>query len=90
MTFRNPVNYIARKLLYWMVRAEVLPSNIESVNITREVPVIYVLEARNWSNLLVLEAECDRLGLPAPINRIPEPNLKAWHCVYSVDRKSVV
>jgi glycerol-3-phosphate O-acyltransferase len=84
MTFRNPVNYIARKLLYWMVRAEVLPSNIESVNITREVPVIYVLEARNWSNLLVLEAECDRLGLPAPINRIPEPNLKAWHCVYSV------
>ena len=25
-----------------------------------------------------------RLGLPAPINRIPEPNLIAWHCVYSV------
>ena len=84
MIFRKPANYIARKLLYLAVKSEVVPTNIVSINIIPEVPVIYVLEARDWSNLLVLEAECDRLGLPAPINRIPESNLNAWHSVYSV------
>ena len=84
MIFRKPVNYIARKLLYLAVKSEVVPTNIVSINIIPEVPVIYVLEARDWSNLLVLEAECDRLGLPAPINRISESNLNAWHSVYSV------
>ncbi len=84
MIFRKPINYIARKVLYLVVRAETAPTNIETVNISPEVPIIYVLEARDWSNLLVLEAECVRLGLPAPINRIPEANLSAWHSVYSV------
>ncbi len=84
MIFRKPANYIARKLLYLAVKSEVVPTNIVSINIIPEVPVIYVLEARDWSNLLVLEAECDRLGLPAPINRISESNLNAWHSVYSV------
>ncbi len=84
MILRKPINYVARRLLYLVVKSKVVPTDIESVNIAPEVSIIYVLEARDWSNLLILEAECDRLGLPAPINRISKSNLNAWHSVYSV------
>ena len=87
MSFRKPVNYIARKILYWWVRTEVLPASVEQLDINPDLPIIYVLEARAWSNLLVLETECDQLGLPSPLNRIASPELhqlKAWHSVYTV------
>lgn len=87
MSIRKPVNYLARKLLYLWVRTEVLPARIEQLDIDLEKPVIYVLEARAWSNLLVLEMECERFGLPSPLNRITVPgieSLKAWHSVYTI------
>ena len=84
MNIRKPFNYIARKSLYLAVKTEVVPANIERLSINPDAPVIYVLEARDWTNLLVLEAECERLGLPSPLSRIPEPGLDAWHSVYSV------
>ncbi|MCK5396454.1 MAG: hypothetical protein KAJ32_10695, partial [Gammaproteobacteria bacterium] len=67
-----------------MVKTETLPSSIDQLQINPERPVIYVLEARSWSNLLVLQAECVRLGLPSPLSRISSPHLKAWHSVYTV------
>ena len=87
MSLRKPINFIARKILYLWVRTEVLPGKLEQLDIDPEKPIIYVLEARAWSNLLVLEMECERQGLLSPLDRIalPEiPQLKAWHSVYSV------
>ena len=84
MIFQRPINYIARKLLYLVVKAETLPSSTEQLHINPELPVIYVLEDRSWTNLLVLVTECARLGLPSPLSRIASPQLKAWHSVYTV------
>ena len=84
MSIRLTINYFARKALYLVVKTETLPSSIDQLQINPERPVIYVLEARSWSNLLVLQAECARLGLPSPLSRISAPHLKAWHSVYTV------
>ncbi len=84
MSVRLTINYFARKILYLVVKTETLPSSIDQLQINPERPVIYVLEARSWSNLLVLQAECVRLGLPSPLSRISSPHLKAWHSVYTV------
>lgn len=84
MNIRKPINFIARKILYLWVKTEVLPTHLSQLNINPELPVIYVLEARGWSNLLVLEMECERLGLPSPLNKITSPQLDAWHSVYTI------
>lgn len=83
MSLRTSLNTITRKLLFLWVKTEVLPNQISSLKIQAEQPVVYVLEARAWSHLLVLEQECERLGLPLPMNRIPVANLSNWHCVYT-------
>ncbi len=84
MNIRKPINYIARKILYLFIKAEILPNKIEQLHINPDVPVIYVLDARAWSNLLVLETECEHYGLPSPIDCIPSDELKAWHSVYTI------
>ena len=84
MTIRNTINRLARKLLYLWVKTDVVPTDLGDLNIKPDQPVIYVLETRSWSSLLVLEAECERLGLPAPMNRIASPALSEWFSVYSI------
>ena len=84
MSLRQTINYPFRKLLYLWVRTEALPNPIDTLDINPEIPVIYVMDSRAWSNLLVLESECDRLGLPSPLRRIASPELQAWHsCLHN-------
>ena len=84
MSLRNTVNYLSRKFLYLWLKTDVIPDDIQQLDINPEVPVIYVLETRSWSNLLVLEEQCKLLGLPAPLNRIAIPELASWHSVYTI------
>ena len=84
MSLRKSINFIARKILYLWVRSEALPTDPQHIQFDPDNPVIYVLHARAWSNLLVLEHECHRLGLPSPLNRISHDDLKNWHSVYTV------
>ncbi len=83
MSLRAIINGFSRKLLFIWVKTETLPSEVSRLKIKAEQPVVYVLEARAWSHLLVLEQECERLGLPLPLNRIPVDNLSSWHSVYT-------
>jgi len=80
----HPLNYIGRKLLYLWVKVEVVPSSTEQLKLDPDKPVIYVLEARAWSSLLVLEHECARLKLVSPLARLPTPELRNWHSVYTI------
>lgn len=80
----NPLRLIARKILYLAVRAETLPEIKEQLSLDPSLPVIYVLDVRAWSNLLVLETECERLGLPSPTSKISSPHLHRLHSVYTV------
>ena len=80
----HPLNYIGRKLLYLWVKVEVVPSNTEQIKLDPDKPVVYVLESRAWSSLLVLEHECARLKLVSPLARLPTPELRNWHSVYTI------
>ena len=84
MNIRKPINTIARKILYFWVKTDVIPSDLSELHIKPDAPVIYVLETRSWSNLLVLESECERLNAPSPLDRIASSNLNSWHSVYTV------
>jgi glycerol-3-phosphate O-acyltransferase len=80
----HPLNYIGRKLLYLWVKVEVVPSSTEQIKLDPDKPVIYVLESRAWSSLLVLEHECAHLKLVSPLARLPTPELRNWHSVYTI------
>lgn len=84
MNFRNPTNFLARKILYFWVKTEVFPEDIAQLQIKPDQGVIYVLETRSWSNLLILETESERLHAPLPLNHIASPQLRAWHSVYTI------
>jgi len=53
----HPLNYIGRKLLYLWAKVDVVPTSTEQLKLYPDKPVIYVLESRAWSSLLVLEHE---------------------------------
>jgi glycerol-3-phosphate O-acyltransferase len=80
----HPLNYIGRKLLYLWAKVDVVPTSIEQLKLDPDKPVIYVLESRAWSSLLVLENECAELGLTSPLLRLPTPELRNWHSVYTI------
>ena len=84
MTIRNTINHLGRKLLYLWIETKVEPDSGKLINIDPNKPVVYVMENRSWTNLLVLEAECKRLNLPEPMNRISSPELANWYSVYTI------
>jgi glycerol-3-phosphate O-acyltransferase len=58
-----------RKLLSLWIRATVLPEDSANLGIDPRPPIIYVLEAKSFSNRLVLEQACIVRGLPRPSSR---------------------
>ena len=84
MNIRTPFNYIARKTLYLLIKTEIFPSSFDQLDIEPGAPIIYVLDARAWSNLLVLETECEQLKLTSPLSKINDPLLDNWHSVYTI------
>ncbi|MFP5383064.1 MAG: 1-acyl-sn-glycerol-3-phosphate acyltransferase, partial [Gammaproteobacteria bacterium] len=57
---------ILRKLLFIWVRTHRLPQDFSSLGIDPRRPVIYAMHDKSLSNLLVVDQECIRLGLPRP------------------------
>ena len=80
----RPLNYIGRTLLYLWAKVEVVPTSAEQLKLDPDKPVIYVLEHRSWSTLLILEHECAVLGLVSPLARLPRHELRYWHSVYTI------
>ena len=79
----RPMHYLGRKLLYLWIRVDVVPSDVEQLKLDLDKPLIYVLDNRAWSALLVLEQESARRGLISPLSRLPTAELNQWHCVYT-------
>ncbi len=83
MNLTSPFNYIAQKLLYLWVRTDIIqPVNNKSTD--DNVDVIYVLQSRSWTDLLIVEHECKLLKATRPLTRMQHPSLKKWHHVYTV------
>ena len=78
-----PIDYIAQKILYLWIQTDVAELTHFQKN-NKNTKIIYVLESRAWSDLLVLEEECSALQLAGPRSRIKHQQLKQWHNVYTV------
>ncbi|MCK4705375.1 MAG: glycerol-3-phosphate 1-O-acyltransferase PlsB, partial [Gammaproteobacteria bacterium] len=84
MPFRRFFNLPAGRLLKLFIKVRSRPEIVEALGINPEWPVIYVIDDRAWSSLLVLDQECTRLGLPSPLDPIASPYLDRWHSVYTI------
>lgn len=80
MDLRSPLNFIAQKLLYLWIKTEVIQENPTEDG----SDIIYVVESRAWTDLLVLEHECHSLGISKPLSRLPQAPLDRWHHIYTV------
>ena len=58
--------WILRHILSWLVRTQVQPENIESLNIDPEKPICYVFKNESIADYLVFDSECKKLPFPAP------------------------
>lgn len=83
MNIISPINFLAQKLLYSWIRTETIQSTVTRSKDKNSV-VVYVLESRAWSDLLVAEHECRVLHITRPRSRIRHRQLKKWHHVYTV------
>jgi glycerol-3-phosphate O-acyltransferase len=83
MNFISPLNYLVQKLLYLWIKTDVAELTHYRPN-DRDIKIIYVLESRAWTDLLVLQEECTALHLSRPLSRIKHQQLKHWHNVYTV------
>jgi glycerol-3-phosphate O-acyltransferase len=82
MNLPAPLNFIAQKLLYLWIKADV--THVADFPATVNSTIIYVVESRAWTDLLVLEHECRRLSITHPLSRIKQPALHRWHHIYTV------
>lgn len=75
--------FLLRKLLFIWVRTYRLPQDFSTLGIDPRRPIVYALQDRSLSNVLVVEQECARLGLPRPTNRgsVPGVNDRAFFCL---------
>ena len=68
---------IMRRLLYLGTRTQVFPAEPGELGLIAERPVCYVLHERHLSNLLVLEQETRRLGLPPALGPLRDPSFSS-------------
>lgn len=81
---RQFFNTLAGRLLGTIVKVRCRPESIDALGINPQWPVIYVLDDRAWSSLLVLNQECARLGLTSPLAPIALPYLNRWYSIYTI------
>jgi glycerol-3-phosphate O-acyltransferase len=84
--FSNFFLLLARKLLYIFVRTTVLPEDLKELQLDPDKPVCYVLQTRFFSNLLVLDRETGRAGLPRALARMQGPQLKERRSLFFLTR----
>ncbi|HEY9101239.1 hypothetical protein, partial [Chitinimonas sp.] len=64
----RPFLLLARRLLFSVVRTQLLSDTPQAQGLDPAKPVVYVLQRRFLSNILVLEREVLRNGLPSPLD----------------------
>lgn len=79
ITLNRYVFHSLRKLLSTWVRTTVENNNHEALHLQTGKPVVYVMHQHSLTDLMVLEGECIKAGLPHPYNPIDveHPQIKA-------------
>ncbi|PQA48948.1 glycerol-3-phosphate 1-O-acyltransferase PlsB [Amnimonas aquatica] len=78
---------IIRKLMYLWVRVQVLPHDLKLLGIDPDKPICYVLQNRLLSNVLVLDTETRRLGLPRPMRSMRQHGLRERYSLLFLTRE---
>ena len=84
LPFRRFFNLVAGRVLGTVIKVRTRPAIVDALGINPQWPVVYVLDDRASSSLLVLDMECRRLNLPSPLDPIAAPYLHRWHSVYTI------
>ena len=79
---------VARRLLYGWVRTTVFPERLEELGLDPNRPVCYVLQHRHLSNMLVLDEETRRSGLPAAGAAFSASGVKSAQAVFCLNGSS--
>ncbi len=58
---------LLQSVLHWWVKAKILPSPFEDLDIDLDKPVCYVIDSYALTSLLILDKSCEKLGLPRPL-----------------------
>ena len=85
---KTQFNRFLRWILFLWVRVEVLPEDDPRPVIDTAQPVLYVLDDRGLSDLLVLSKITARYDLPDPLAKIPIETSRQYHSVYSIASRS--
>ncbi|MAR91110.1 MAG: glycerol-3-phosphate 1-O-acyltransferase [Pseudomonadales bacterium] len=80
--------WIVKRLLFWMVRANVQPESSASLNINPAQPVCYVLKNDSLADYLIMARECRNLGLPDPDNGLDLGQFHRKRATYALAGKS--
>src|SRR5690625_7866343 len=62
---------VMRLFLNWCTRITLIPEDVEKLGFDTEQTTLYVLRDRSIADLLILEKEAKRLGLPKPTAMLP-------------------
>lgn len=73
---------LLRRLLYLWARSERIGKTSIVQSLDLNAPVIYVLPYRSLSDLLIVDRECTRAGLPRPVRAPAEPLPEAESFVF--------
>ena len=81
---------LVRRLLYTWVRTTVFPERLEDLGLDPNKPVCYVLQHRHLSNILVLDQESRRAGLPAAGSAFAASGIKSPQAFFCLNGSSAL
>ena len=79
-----------RRVLYFWVRTTVFPERLEDLGLDPGKPVCYVLQHRHLSDLLVLDEETRRAGLPPAGAAFSAFDVRATQAVFCLNGSSAL
>lgn len=78
---------ICRKVLYWWVRTQVFPEDLKALSLDPNKPVCYVMQTRSIADLLVVDTESKRGGLPRAMGAmLAAPGLRERRSLFFLTR----
>jgi glycerol-3-phosphate O-acyltransferase len=84
--FTGGVLNILRRILYLVTRTQVFPESPEALGLRGDRPICYVLHEHHLANLLVLDHECRRLGLPPALKPMRDAAFNAPRSYFFLSR----
>jgi glycerol-3-phosphate O-acyltransferase len=84
---RRPLFRAACRLLYLWIRTSVLPRDPAQLALAPSMPVIYVLDRRFFSDLLILAHETEAAGLPPAMRPVTPGNADPSDAYFSLSQR---